>query len=154
MSDSFTLAVESILRSLDRSDGLELPPSTVSLDFLNDAVIFGDHGIVSEEKIDASSRSEMSPHAHNFCYALELHGVKTVNEALEIFDKFTMMREDETPKKFIERCKNLPEYAWFDKLERISVHMLMLTAIHRRSLKIFKILIAKYFSKVESLHKN
>lgn len=154
MSSKFTLAVESILRSLDRKDGLELSPSTVSLDFLNDAVVFGDHGIVSEEKIDVSRKSEMSPYVHNFCYALELHGVKTVDEALEIFEKFTTMREDETPEKFIERCKNLPEYAWLDESGRISAHMLMLAAIHRRSLKIFEILIAKYFSKVESSHKN
>lgn len=317
MSSNFTLAVESILRSLDRKDGLELPPSDISLDFLNDAVVFGDNGLVSEGKIDifpsdmfrrtlamlddigpgvkllsqaellstldwkekpkkapatndlvivmkfnfkifsklveclgkifpekslneiqddpavdalferifssrgafakieengkawsllmlnlqspspetvkhemihylqsefgvgfiekylkmswdketyglieaanldkVFSRSEMSPYAHNFCYALELHGVKTVAEALEIFEKFTTMREDETPEKFIERCKNLPEYAWLDESERISAHMLMLAAIHKRSLKIFKILIAKYFSKVESSNEN
>ena len=152
MSNRFTLAVESILRSLDRKDGLELPPSNISLDFLNDAVVFGDNGPILEEKIDDSQRSEMFPYANNFCYALELHGVKTVDEALEIFEKFTTMREDETPEKFIERCKNLPEYAWLNEAGRISIHML--TTIHRRSLKIFEILVAKYFSKVESSHEN
>lgn len=146
--------MESILRSLDRKDGLELPPSTISLDFLNDAEVFGDNGIVLEEKIDDSQRFEMSSYANNFCYALELHGVKTVDEALEIFEKFTTMREDETPEKFIERCKNLPEYAWLDEAGIISTHMLMQETIHSKSLKIFEILVAKYFSKVESSHEN
>lgn len=134
------------------SDGLELPPSNISLDFLNDAVVFGDNGPILEEKIDDSQRSEMSPYANNFCYALELHGVKTVDEALEIFEKFTTMREDETPEKFIERCKNLPEYAWLNEAGRISIHIL--ATIHKRSLKIFEILVAKYFSKIESSHEN
>lgn len=102
------------------------------------------YGLIQSEKLPAVfSRTEMVPYIHDVCYVLEDHNIATVDEALEVFDKFIEFDGDSLA--YISRCKSMPEYAWF-KGEPTPVHMLMLAVVHGRNLKVFKATIAKYFS--------
>ena len=102
------------------------------------------YGLIPSEKLPAVfSRTEMVPYIHSICYMLEDHRVSTVDEALKVFGKF--IEFDGDPLAYIDRCRRMPEYAWF-KGEATPVHMLMLAVVHGRNLKVFKTIIAKYFS--------
>lgn len=102
------------------------------------------YGLVESSKLEKIfRRDELLPYIHNICYVFEDHGVKTVQEMLDVLGKF--LEYDGEPEKYITRCQSLDEYKWF-RSEETSIHMLMLSVIYGRSMRLFKMIMGKYFS--------
>lgn len=101
------------------------------------------YGLIDKNHLsEVFSREEMLPYVHGFCYVLEDHGIRSTRDALDVLDKFLCFNGD--PNSYIEYCKALDEYGWFAG-EKTPIHMIMLAAIHRKSMKVFRTVVAKYF---------